>query len=413
MINYLLRRLIYLIVFLISPIFIFFVLILSKIIIIRILPIISQRIGHFAGNTEMRICKKKSSISQKNLDIFFFENKISNTFLEKKWREKLVIFPQVILFPLYYLLKRLSIFFPVFKKHVVTEISLNSRDYENFIDKYEPSISFSEKEIKLGFEYLEKFGLKKNDKFVCFIVRDKKYLKHNFPEVDFSKWNYRDYNIDDFILAAEELTKLGYFVFRMGKISEKRLNTNNNMIIDYSFSDLKSDFLDIFLGANCEFCLSTDVGYDHIPYIFRRPLASITDPISLMKFSSKKFLNIFSLYYSKTEKKYLTLNQIFNSNLAYFNSSQDLYDAKIKIINPGPNEIKDFVIEMVNYIKNDFKLNEVDENLNKQFFEVYDQNIQSEKFVNFFQTKANTKIKKLHGEYYGKISPSFLNKLIL
>ncbi len=413
MINYLLRRLIYLIVFLISPIFIFFVLILSKIIIIRILPIISQRIGHFAGNTEMRICKKKSSISQKNLDIFFFENKISNTFLEKKWREKLVIFPQVILFPLYYLLKRLSIFFPVFKKHVVTEISLNSRDYENFIDKYEPSISFSEKEIKLGFEYLEKFGLKKNDKFVCFIVRDKKYLKHNFPEVDFSKWNYRDYNIDDFILAAEELTKLGYFVFRMGKISEKRLNTNNNMIIDYSFSDIKSDFLDIFLGANCEFCLSTDVGYDHIPYIFRRPLASITDPISLMKFSSKKFLNIFSLYYSKTEKKYLTLNQIFNSNLAYFNSSQDLYDAKIKIINPGPNEIKDFVIEMVNYIKNDFKLNEVDENLNKQFFEVYDQNIQSEKFVNFFQTKANTKIKKLHGEYYGKISPSFLNKLIL
>ena len=110
MINYLLRRLIYLIVFLISPIFIFFVLILSKIIIIRILPIISQRIGHFAGNTEMQICKKKSSISQKNLDIFFFENKISNTFLEKKWREKLVIFPRVILFPLYYLLKRLSIF---------------------------------------------------------------------------------------------------------------------------------------------------------------------------------------------------------------------------------------------------------------------------------------------------------------
>ncbi len=413
MINYLLRRLIYLIVFLISPIFIFFVLILSKITIIRILPIISQRIGHFAGNTEMRICKKKSSISQKNLDIFFFENKISNTFLEKKWREKLVIFPQIILFPLYYLLRRLSIFFPVFKKHVVTEISLNSRDYENFIDKYEPSISFSEKEIKLGFEYLEKFGLKKNDKFVCFIVRDKKYLKHNFPEEDFSKWNYRDYNIDDFIPAAEELTKLGYFVFRMGKISEKRLNTNNNMIIDYSFSDLKSDFLDIFLGANCEFCLSTDVGYDHIPYIFRRPLASITDPISLIKFSSKKFLNIFSLYYSKTEKKYLTLNQIFNSNLAYFNSSQDLYDAKIKIINPGPNEIKDFVIEMVNYIKNDFKLNEVDENLNKQFFEVYDQNIQSENFVNFFQTKANTKIKKLHGEYYGKISPSFLNRLIL
>ncbi len=380
---------------------------------IRILPIISQRIGHFAGNTEMQICKKKSSIAQKNLDIFFFENKISNTFLEKKWREKLVIFPQVLLFPLYYLLKRLSIFFPVFKKHVVTEISLNSRDYENFLDKYEPSISFSEKEIKLGFEYLEKFGLKKNDKFVCFIVRDKKYLKHNFPEEDFSKWNYRDYNIDDFILAAEELTKLGYFVFRMGKISEKRLNTNNNMIIDYSFSDLKSDFLDIFLGANCEFCLSTDVGYDHIPYIFRRPLASITDPISLMKLSSKKFLNIFSLYYSKTEDKYLTLNQIFNSNLAYFNSSQDLYDAKIKIINPSPNEIKDFVIEMVNYIKNDFKLNEVDENLNKQFFDVYDQNIQSENFVNFFQTKANTKIKKLHGEYYGKISPSFLKRLIL
>tara|TARA_B110000008_G_scaffold279961_1_gene330049 strand:+ start:33404 stop:34645 length:1242 start_codon:yes stop_codon:yes gene_type:complete len=406
-------KIIYLAVLIVSPFFLVFILLYRKKNIVRIWGLTSSRIGHFAGNTEMHICSKVDN-KKKFLDICYFKNKeICNKFLEKKWREKLKIFPRQIVYPLYKLIEVLSYYFLIFKDHIVFDLSLHSRDYNNYIDKYEPNITFNEDEINKGKSLLKKFGLGENDKFICFIVRDKKYLKHNFPEVDFSKWNYRDYNIDDFIPAAEELTKLGYFVFRMGKISEKRLNTNNNMIIDYSFSDLKSDFLDIFLGANCEFCLSTDVGYDHIPYIFRRPLASITDPISLMKLSSKKFLNIFSLYYSKTEKKYLTLNQIFNSNLAYFNSSQDLYDAKIKIINPGPNEIKNFVIEMVNYIKNDFKLNKVDENLNKKFFEVYDHKIRSENFVNFFQSKANTKIKKLHGEYYGKISPSFLNRLIL
>ena len=69
------------------------------------------------------------------------------------------------------------------------------------------------------------------------------------------------------------------------------------MVIDYAFSPIKSDFLDIFLLSNCEFCLTTDLGLDSIPLIARRPIAYITDPISLMKLSSKKFLNIFSYYY--------------------------------------------------------------------------------------------------------------------
>ena len=44
------------------------------------------------------------------------------------------------------------------------------------------------------------------------------------------------------------IAKKGLFVFRMGKSAQQKINTNNPMIIDYANSELKSDFMDIFLG---------------------------------------------------------------------------------------------------------------------------------------------------------------------
>lgn len=403
-------KIIYLTVLIVSPFFLVFILLYRKKNIVRIWGLTSSRIGHFAGNTEMHICSKIDN-KKKFLDICYFKNEeICNKFLEKKWREKLKIYPRQIVYPLFKLIKVLSYYFLIFKDHIVFDHSLHSRDYNNYIDKYKPAITFNEDEINKGKSLLKKFGLGENDKFVCMIVRDSEYLNKNFPNNDWSHWNYRDYDIDKFIPAAEKLTQLGYFVFRMGKISKKKIISTNEKIIDYSFSNHKSDFLDIFLGAHCDFCLTTDVGYDHIPYIFRRPIASITDPISLMKLSSRQFLNIFSCYYNISEKRCLTIDEIFKKNLAYFDDEKHLINNGIKLIKPNPNDIKNFVIDMVNYINNDFKLNQEDEENNKSFFKIYDKNIKSSNFKNMFKSKFDNKINKLHNNYYGRISPTFLSE---
>ena len=54
----------------------------------------------------------------------------------------------------------------------------------------------------------------------------------------------------------------------MGRNQKKQFNGNNEKIIDYSFDSNQSDFLDIWLSANCDFCISTGTGLDCIPHVY-------------------------------------------------------------------------------------------------------------------------------------------------
>ena len=72
---------------------------------------------------------------------------------------------------------------------------------------------------------------------------------------------------------------------------------------------------------------------------------------------------------------------------------------------------------MIDYIKNDFKLSEMDEKLQTKFFEIYKKKLNSDYFKETFlkELKNETDISKLHKEFYGRISPSFItkNKILL
>ena len=403
----------YILISILSPIIFIIILLLKPFFIIRFMSISSNRIGHFAGNIEMYLCAKdKKKEAKKYYDISFYQTLISNETLAEMWREKLNVYPNYIIFPLYLILKFFSKFFEFLKIHIVPYSSIENRDYNNYLDNTPSHLKISDEQHTKGMELLKEFGLSKNDKFVCFIVRDDAYLDFIYPNKNWSYWSYRNHDIDNFILAAEELTKLGYFVFRMGKLTKEKMVSANKMIIDYSKSPIRNDFLDIYLGANCEFCLTTDVGFDYVPFIFRRPLASITDPISLIKFSSKKFLNIYSDYYSTKDNKKLSLSEIFDHNIAHFPGTNYLHHNNIRLVHPNKYQIRDLALDMVDYIKNDFKLSERDEKLQLKFFEIYKKKLNTNYFKeNYFIDLKNEKdISKLHKEFYGRISPSFIVK---
>ena len=71
------------------PILLIIYLISSKFL-IRFQPLISNRIGHFAGNTELYLCEKEMKINtptQKYLDLFFCHD-VCNLQLHKMWKKK-------------------------------------------------------------------------------------------------------------------------------------------------------------------------------------------------------------------------------------------------------------------------------------------------------------------------------------
>ncbi len=397
-----------------TPLIIIFIVLLRKIVIIRIFSVDSQRIGHFASNVDIYLNNLHDQKKKKYFDLCFYQSYVSNEFLGKLWKRKINVYPNLILFPIYTVLNYLSKKFVFLKHHLVKHSPGQDRDLKNF-NNFKPSnIQLNFKEINFGKNKIKEFGISPQDKFVCLTVRDSLYLKKTFPKNNYERWKYRDYDIDLFNLACEEITKKGYYVFRMGKIVEKKINFKNKMVIDYPFSPHKSDFFDIYLLSNCEFCLTTDLGLDSIPFISRKPIASITDPISLLKLSSRKYLNIFSYYFHEKENRLLNLSEIFKLKLAFFDSYKDFESTNIKLIKPNQEDIKNLALDMIEYINNDFILNNEDLELNNKFLEQYSKLCNSDNFINLFNSHKNHKKKdnilKLHNVLHGRISPTYLKK---
>ena len=125
-------------------------------------------------------------------------------------------------------------------------------------------------------------------------IRDDKYVEKNWKNkktMDYHK--HRNMEIDDFIPMCKYLNKKGFFVVRMGSDVKKKMSYTNPKFIDYSVSDFKSDFLDIYILANCYFNVSSVMGLDAIPFIFRKPILYLSSiPIGHFSTSSKRFLNV-------------------------------------------------------------------------------------------------------------------------
>ena len=108
-----------------------------------------------------------------------------------------------------------------------------------------------------------------------------------------------------------------------GGNKKKNVSTNLIMAIDYANSEIRSDFMDIYLGAKCFFCISTGVGLDAVPVMFRRPIAFVVVPIGIWMTSNEKFLLLTKHHINKFNKNELTISEIFSSNLGIAFNTKD------------------------------------------------------------------------------------------
>jgi putative glycosyltransferase (TIGR04372 family) len=358
-------------------------------------------------------CEKKAGIntpSQKYIDLFFLNKVVCNKQLEKMWRQKLIVLPRWFLFPI----SKVNIFlnklisgenFHMIGSNNIAEISANSdRDIYNLLEKFKPHISFTNDEEQKAKKILTDFGIAENSKFVCLLVRDSAYLDRakdleNIPN-RFDYHSYRDADIDKFILASEELANRGYYVFRMGAKVLKPMRSSNPKIIDYANSKLRSDFMDIYLGAKCTFCISVGgAGFFGITFINRRPNAYIMVPLGHLCTGNKYDLMNTKNHISNKSKKKLTFSEIFSSNVALCSSSVDFELNGIKLEDNSPKEIRDLVVEMDERINGNYKETNEDRMLQKRFWSTYEENMK----------RLNLK-KPIHGKIKARFGAKFLRE---
>ena len=387
-------------IYLISLPILVFIHLISPWYLIRFQDIVSSRIGHFSINTELYCCEIDFKINlpkQKYLDLFYYKD-ISNKQLAIMWKRKLNVLPNWLLSPIHNINKFFVNFLPTLKIHSIGRNTCNDRDVLNLIDKCKTHLEFTNEEEVLGKEILKKFGLSEKDKFVCLTIYDSSYLNTYHP---YSAWNYhktRSFDVNNFMLAAEEIAKRGYYVFRMGKIVSKPFQSNNPKIIDYSNSDLKSDFMDIYLAAKCSLCISGSSGFESVTQVFRKPLVQIVVPLLDAKTWSGRALVLTKHYYSNKKQKMLSLSEILTSSIANCIDFKKIEAQGIKLMDNSPDEIKDIALEAIDRLEGKWKSMQIDKELQDKFWKIY----YSSDLINSYRFR--------HKELKAKFSSKFLRK---
>jgi len=382
----------------------FFLFLISKLVIIRFSEIPSNRIGHFALEVDLYITSRKLQ-KKTTFDIFCLlqdDNFVSNYKLLYEFKKQILILPRILIIPLILNAKYYKIF-----SYQTFPLTINKdRDVTNLIDKTPVNLILSNDDIKIGEEFLNKISNKsKNIKFVIIIIRDNSYLDNYYNSVnkmnskDWCYHSFRDGNIDDYVPGCEELTKLGYYVFRMGQVVSKKMNTKNPMIIDYANNGMRTELLDIFLASKCEFCISSSTGFDAVPMIFRKPVIICNyAPVGFVPSYSKKFLITIRHHYSKKLNKILNLKEIFDEQLAKIEKTEGFINKDIVLQDNTSVELKDAILEMEKFVRNKEYENQNSNILNNEFWNIYSSMLK----------KHN--LSYLHGNIVAKIPVKFLEK---
>ena len=248
-------------------------LLLSKIMNVKVHQAQNSRIGHFTIPMAVRffeLSNGNDSLRTRGINIYAVRSvKSANTYLEKMWKRTVPLISGNLGWLIVNLFERIP------KNQVCVETT--DCDRNGLLIQYPPCLTFKPDEIELGTNFLNKLGLESGQKFVCLLIRDSSYLAQSWNFFGYSQghdWSHHDYrnsDISTYVDAAEALADMGYMVFRMGAIVEKPLNSKHPRVIDYATNGMRTEFLDIYLGAHCTFCVSTGSGWDSIPQIFRRP----------------------------------------------------------------------------------------------------------------------------------------------
>ena len=365
---------------------------ISPIILIRTGQTYGSRIGHFSENMELYLCEKDHDLNPKRtFDIFFHPFKICNYQLKKMWDRH----PDLNINQFAWFLHHGSKILPGAKRY---EINTIPRDLNDVFNKSKIHLEFTEKEVAVAQKGLLNMGVHSETTFIGLIARDPLYLKNIVPLKNFGGHNYRDSNIENYLLAAKELTNRGNSVIRMGVHVEKALKSNDPKIIDYATKGYRTDLLDIYISAKCHYFVSGNCGLDSVPITFRRPLVFVNYvPIELVRGWYSNSLVIFKRHWLKDEKRFMTFREIIKSGAGMIYHTELFKQQGIELIENTSEEIRDVVIEMDERLNGTWETTEQDEELQRQFWSLFKPNEEN----TVFRCRTGTKFLQQNKDLLG------------
>jgi putative glycosyltransferase (TIGR04372 family) len=238
------------------------------------------------------------------------------------------------------------------------------------LDYTDLPIWFTENETKRGQELVSQIGIERQQ-FICFHNRDSKFLDKYAPQIDWSYHDYRDSDIDNYVPAMEYLAVKGYFALRMGLDVSAPIRSESPNVVDYSMSKYRSDFNDIYLGANCRFFVCSDTGISTIPERFRRPIVLVN---WLTSWSLSTWIHtglvIFKKLYDRKKGRFLTFSELLSIDLSRESTMELKEDSEMMLIENTPDEIVEVTAEMEERLNGTWQTTALNEELQAKFWEL-------------------------------------------
>lgn len=242
--------------------------------------------------------------------------------------------------------------------HVALGIVQEQWDKEN----RPPLLTLSDQDYERGWRCLKSLGVPQNAWFVCLHVRESGWNDKGCPAAD-----YRNADIGTYLPAIKSITDAGGWVIRMGDRGMKPLPKMPG-VIDYAHSDVKSDWMDVFLCAQCRFCIATSSGLFTLSSAFGVPIVATNFlPAYAIYCLSCRDLFLPKVCWSKDKNRILNFKELLSPPVG-IGTVQNSYDLlNVKIIDNTSQELKELVEEMLARLDGTLKYTEEDECLQKQF----------------------------------------------
>jgi len=249
---------------------------------------------------------------------------------------------------------------------------LEQNEWELFNDV--PSqLYFTADEESEGLALLASMGIKENDPFINFHVRDSAYLDtvHNYwGREQWKGHDYRDANVMNFIPAVQYLAEQEITSIRLGQVVKQPLPELGPRIVDYA-TNHRTDFGDIYLFSRPKFFLTAGGGPISLAWIFGVPAAYANLVPLWTKSPGKKDIFTPKKLWDIQRKRFLSFRETVEFGSEYFGESYMYGDAGLELVENSPEEIVSLVKEMNDRLDGIWVAEDEDEDLQQRFKDIY------------------------------------------
>jgi len=338
--QYILIRILYKILVLISGIFLSPISIICFINNFRILKIDTARIGHFSIEPDIILKGERLGFLKKRKYIILIQdNKNTNQHLKNYWKQYFTIIDNKFIV---FLFNGISIFKYInFDTKFIINADENSQ-YAYLINKSwgqrPPTLTISNTDEQWGQNLLKSLGLKDGQWFVCMHARDPYYSKF-----DEKIQSYRNSSINNLSLSVQEIKSRGGIAIRVGTSSREIPIIDG--LIDYPNGIYKSDRADLYLLAKARFIVGNTSGIALLGSVFGTPCALANMiPMSVMGIGIND-ITIPKLLMEN--KRVLSFNEVMNSDIANYRYTSNYNDNLIIPIENDEEDIFQLTLEML------------------------------------------------------------------